>query len=44
MAEAESEWLTPTDNLAKAIDNERDTRESIARHALSFEGIYEGKI
>ncbi len=43
MAEAKSEWLTPQDNLAEAIHNGRDTRESISRYALRFEGSDEGK-
>jgi len=43
MAETVSEWLTPKDNPAKAIDSERDTFESISRYALPFEGSDEGK-
>jgi hypothetical protein len=43
MAETESDWLTPKDNPLKAIDNEHDTCESVARLTLPIDGIYEGK-
>ena len=34
MAEAESEWLTPTNNLVKAIYSERDNVRDYMKHTL----------